>query len=1169
VDYEDFSIKIEPRRGDVYPVIVLRSPAGEGRSEFSLPFDPARLGSLLSDMGETVRGIPRAVPEEQAATTRSVSPGATLTLPQQVGDQLFSALFQGAVLSLYDRSLGMTYGQGRGLRVKLHIDPEEGSLSQLVSLPWEFLYRKETRDFLNLSRSSPVVRYLDVSRPYAPLDLEPPLRVLVIISAPKDAPPLDLERERRQIEASWAQQPGVQVDFITRATVLELQDRLSDKRYHALHFMGHGDFDERTGRGALLMEDELGAGSPLDGSTLGVLLRDVSSLRLVFLNACETARVSRTLGLDPFSGVASSLVLAGVPAVVAMQFPITDRAALTFAHRFYALVARGEPVDAAVAEGRRAVRISTTDTMEWGTPVLFMRAPQGELFRVSQPAPGKTAPLPELEAPPKTETETAQHARQQILQQLYTEALSAYWLEDWDKAVENFERVVKMQGDYREAGERLKESRQRAHQAGLRRRADAAQQAGDWPEAMAALEELSALLPDDRPLLDQIEHARQQKGLAELYAEARQMSQVEQWQAVVNIFRRIEAIDPGYADPEGLLGAAQERVAALEKAESLAAQYQGAVEALDRGEWVTAEELLQQVIAAQPDHPHAARLLEKARAERTRLDSERQRVEKSAVLYQDSVADLKNGHFQQVLDKLAELRALDPDFADPQRVAEQAQAGLADLQARTANVSRTKELYEGMARLLEAGSPEQALAQWQAIQEIDPRFRDWRGLAGKARGALAAQAQAAAELSGDRAGPPAMEAPGQAAQPVLRPSSSAVTIAWFIIILLCYVALTLIQKNYSPLIPITAQMVLSYIRSILDGAGPILLGSLPGIVAAASGWIVGFCGRLGPTSLVLLNILFDGALPVFCIIMMVHVHKYRKTAIAWCLVTGLFATVFPFRIPGDAGGFHLSSDPWFYTLTTAYFWVIPLIILLTPLGSRYLSEWLRSRDLKDRFFGLTVAFFAAQQLAYIPSISPYWYFVLRMVPSQYMVQTLSSAIRKSPVTALVTAGVVLFLVEALRRSGIPLVSSSLAAGAQLTPASEGQAHPVAGGEIPAQAESRSLDRRFWLGWIGSLVLGVIVFFFLGVVFDSRGDYIVLDLLMVGAVLGFARWLVLRAYVSWGRWMLLSDVLVFGIIAIYGQSSQSDSATILLIGYPLLTLILVPLLVRLAPNRDQR
>jgi len=49
LEYEDFSLKIEPRRGEVYPVSVLRSPAGETRSSFQLPFDPAEIGQTFLD----------------------------------------------------------------------------------------------------------------------------------------------------------------------------------------------------------------------------------------------------------------------------------------------------------------------------------------------------------------------------------------------------------------------------------------------------------------------------------------------------------------------------------------------------------------------------------------------------------------------------------------------------------------------------------------------------------------------------------------------------------------------------------------------------------------------------------------------------------------------------------------------------------------------------------------------------------------------------------------------------------------------------------------------------------------------------------------------------------------------------------------------------------------
>jgi len=391
IRYEDFAIKIEPRQGDAYPVNVLSSPAGEGRSSFYLPIDPDQLGTMLEDVGTQVRGT-------AARAVREGSIEAGKTSPQKVGDMLFSALFSGAVRSLFDRSLGMLHGEQAGLRVKLHIDPEDPSLTPLFGLPWEFLYQKETRDFLNLSVYTPVVRYLDIQRPCIPLTLEPPLRILVVIASPLDLPHLDLDRERTLIETNLGHLPGVEVDFLSPATNEALYERLQERPYHVLHFMGHGGFDPTSGQGALLLENEERQSDQLSGMALGVLLRDVPSLRLVFLNACDTAVISRQQGLDPFGGVAAALVMAGVVAVVAMQFPITDQAAITFANRFYSLISRGRSVDAAVAEGRRAILVEEDTSLEWGTPVLFMRTPQGEIFRLK--GTPKELPQEETQAPP-------------------------------------------------------------------------------------------------------------------------------------------------------------------------------------------------------------------------------------------------------------------------------------------------------------------------------------------------------------------------------------------------------------------------------------------------------------------------------------------------------------------------------------------------------------------------------------------------------------------------------------------------------------------------------------------------------------------------------------------------------------------------------------------------
>ncbi|MES2304609.1 MAG: CHAT domain-containing protein [Gemmatimonadota bacterium] len=382
MEYLDFIIRIESRRGEFF-VVGIESPAGEGSSELRLPFAPADVGALLGGVGHAVRGTREIIIRAEQ--------GAAHHHPPTLGDMLFQALFSGPCRDLFNTSLGHIQGREIGLRIKLHIDPNDPDLAGLASLPWELMYRAETRDFLSLSRGTPLVRYLDVQRPFALLPFSPPLRILVAVSSPAGAPPLDLAHERKAIETTWGKRADVAVDFLDRVTSRQLTDRLAARHYHVLHFMGHGDFDPDRGTGVLLLEDDAGQPSPIDGATLGMLLRDVASMRLVFLNACNTARVGSGPGLDPFAGVASALVMAGVPAVVAMQFPISDNAAIEFASTFYPRLVEGFPVDAAVAEARKAIRMADRKSWEWATPVLFMRSKDGALFETAAAAGGEEA----------------------------------------------------------------------------------------------------------------------------------------------------------------------------------------------------------------------------------------------------------------------------------------------------------------------------------------------------------------------------------------------------------------------------------------------------------------------------------------------------------------------------------------------------------------------------------------------------------------------------------------------------------------------------------------------------------------------------------------------------------------------------------------------------------
>ena len=100
------------------------------------------------------------------------------------------------------------------------------------------------------------------------------------------------------------------------------------------------------------------------------------------LNSCASGQ---TGAKDIFSGTAATLVRSGINAVAAMQFAISDNAAIAFATGFYTAVAHGRSVDEAARSGRIAI-LGTPHSMEWVTPVLYVRGHNSQLFTLPAPA---------------------------------------------------------------------------------------------------------------------------------------------------------------------------------------------------------------------------------------------------------------------------------------------------------------------------------------------------------------------------------------------------------------------------------------------------------------------------------------------------------------------------------------------------------------------------------------------------------------------------------------------------------------------------------------------------------------------------------------------------------------------------------------------------------------
>jgi CHASE2 domain-containing sensor protein len=295
---------------------------------------------------------------------------------------LFKTAPDAGIQSLLDQCLGAG-GQSCGVRIRLQLadlNPE------IAAIPWEFLYAESRGGFFASSVRTPVVRFVKGSLDRRDPEARWPLDMLVVIP---DVPDLDVDAEKRRInEALEGITPKVKVTFLEGiVTRRDLSDALTREDFDFVHFIGHGDFSEGKGRLRL----NLSAVEPdwIDEQALGELVKNHEAIKLIVLNTCRGATASSSRA---FAGLAPQLVLAGqVPAVVAMQYPISDEEALAFVQAFYSALFQGSgrgSVDAAITAARSALSRDFPGKRAVGLPVLFTRYNEGVLFKVVVDAAG-------------------------------------------------------------------------------------------------------------------------------------------------------------------------------------------------------------------------------------------------------------------------------------------------------------------------------------------------------------------------------------------------------------------------------------------------------------------------------------------------------------------------------------------------------------------------------------------------------------------------------------------------------------------------------------------------------------------------------------------------------------------------------------------------------------
>lgn len=359
------------------PAAVEAPPDEEKYLDFDLYIAPNGHVIASSDEGEATADISIEPPRDIMLALRLIAKRQTdEALLKELGQALYNWIFPPDIHTHLHQTEAAARSENCNLRIRMRVENPT-----IASLPLEFLYRERGDYYLATNPDTVLSRYLNLPLPPERVRRrEGPLHMLVILSEPSDLGKFDAKSWGDMLTEALSrplEKGDLTMRTVTRATRKEIRNALLKQKPDIIQFVGHGVFRDNKGQIALM--DNLGDSWLVDEQAFANLFQGHDdNLGLICLTACESAESS-----DPqsFVGIAPQLVERGVPSVVAMQYEVKVTAAKVFLEDFYTSISAHKPVDWATQMARNAISLEfNLDNREFATPVLYMRARDGNIF---------------------------------------------------------------------------------------------------------------------------------------------------------------------------------------------------------------------------------------------------------------------------------------------------------------------------------------------------------------------------------------------------------------------------------------------------------------------------------------------------------------------------------------------------------------------------------------------------------------------------------------------------------------------------------------------------------------------------------------------------------------------------------------------------------------------
>lgn len=338
----------------------------------------------------------------------------SVILPK-LGQQLYQSLFPKGDKSEEILKAALQRAGGDELHIQFSFEANSVKTNRAADYPWELLH--DGMRFLAWHKVS-FSRYIVYNDSAPNLPLVNKLNVLFVCSEA-----FDLAQGMKQLGQSDRQAIKTGLELASQEGHIHLTDlaeeirgiptfnalqrylteHRGEKQPHILHFDGHGLYGKKChkcgnihagitpqkcgnelcrenlppAQGYLVFADEQGQPDYVSAAKLGATLQNLTpsykninhgSLAVVVLSACQSGMA--VAGESFFNGTAQKLIHHSIPAVVAMQYSVSVKAAKDFAEQFYRALGQKDSLSAALRQARIAMDIEGN---QWYRPVLYLR----------------------------------------------------------------------------------------------------------------------------------------------------------------------------------------------------------------------------------------------------------------------------------------------------------------------------------------------------------------------------------------------------------------------------------------------------------------------------------------------------------------------------------------------------------------------------------------------------------------------------------------------------------------------------------------------------------------------------------------------------------------------------------------------------------------------------